>query len=164
MDGFVFWMTFCILVLFGFIVFAILTAAATRAGDTIANIAFVAATIFIVGIAVYAYVYTPKAFHLGEGVLRIERAAGDVTIPLPSVSEVKPLDVFLGLTLKAPPGGNSGLFGIYGTFYRTDLGKFQMYSRRANQTVLLVTTHGTVVVAPERRDEFIASVRQEIGV
>ena len=143
MDGFVFWMTFCILVLFGFIEFAILTAAAPRAGAAIVNVALVAATIFIVGIAVYAYVYTPKAFHLGEGVLRIERPAGDVTIPLPSVSEVKPLDVFLGLTLKALPGGNSGLFGIYGAFYRTDLGKFQMYSRRANQTVLLVTTQGT---------------------
>ena len=43
-------------------------------------------------------------------------------------------------------------------------GKFQLYSRRANQTVLLVTTDGNVVVAPERRDAFIAAVRQEIGV
>jgi len=158
MDGFVFWMTLFILALFGFTVFAILAAAATRAGDTIVNVALVAATIFFVGIGVYAYACTPKAFHLGDGVLRIERAAGDVTIPLASLSEVKPLDVFLGLTLKAPPGGNSGLFGIYGTFYRTDLGKFQMDSRRASQTVLLVTNHGT------RRDEFIATVRQEIGV
>ena len=141
-----------------------LTAAATRPGASIVNVALVAATIFIVGIAVYAYVYTPKAFHLGGGVLRIERPAGDVTIPLASVSEVKPVDVFLGLTLKAPPGGNSGLFGIYGMFYRRELGKFQMYSRRANQTVLLVTTDGSLVVAPERRDAFIAAVRQEIGV
>ena len=164
MDGFVTWMTLCILVLFGFIVFAMLTSAVTRAGGTILNVALVSATIFIVGITIYAYVYTPKAFHLGEGVLRIERSAGDVTIPLASISEVKSLDVFLGLTLKAPPGANSGLFGIYGTFYRTELGKFQMYSRRANQTVLLVTTTGNVVVAPERRDEFIASVRQEAGV
>ena len=163
MDGFVLWMTTSILIVLGFIVFAILTVVATRAGATIVNVALVAATIFIVGIAVYAYVYTPKAFHLGEGVLRIERPAGDVTIPLPSVSEVKPLDVFLGLTLKALPGGNSGLFGIYGTFYRTELGKFQLYSRRANQTVLLVTTGGNVVVAPEQRDAFIAAVRQEIG-
>lgn len=163
MDGFVFWMTLCFLVLFGFIVFAMLTAVATRPGGRGLNVALVAGTIFIVGIAMYAYAYTPKAFHLGEGLLRIERPAGDVTIPLASVSEVKPLDVFLGLTLKAPPGGNSGLFGIYGTFYRTELGKFRMYSRRANQTVLLVTTSGNVVVAPERRDEFIAYVRQEKG-
>lgn len=42
-------------------------------------------------------------------------------------------------------------------------GKFQLYSRRANQTVLLVTTDGSVVVAPEQRDAFIAAVRQEIG-
>ncbi len=164
MDGFVFWMTFCILVVFGFIVLAMLTAVASRPGATIVNVTLVAATIFIVGIAVFAYVYTPKAFQLSEGVLRIERPAGEVAIPLASVSEVKPLDVFLGLTLKAPPGGNSGLFGIYGTFYRRELGKFQMYSRRANQTVLLVTTDGNVVVAPERRDAFIAAVRQEIGV
>lgn len=163
MDGFVFWMTSCFLVLFGFIVFAMLTAAATRAAGTILNLALAVATIFTAGITVVAYVYTPRAFHLGDGVIRIERPASDVTIPLASVSEVKPLDVFLGLTLKALPGGNSGLFGIYGTFYRTELGKFQMYSRRANQTVLLVTSDGNVVVAPERRDEFIASVRLEAG-
>lgn len=98
MDGFVFWMTLCFLVLFGFIVFAMLTAVATRPGGRGLNVALVAGTIFIVG-----------------------------------------------------------------TFYRTELGKFRMYSRRANQTVLLVTTSGNVVVAPERRDEFIAYVRQEKG-
>jgi len=157
MDGFVFWMTFFILVLFGVIV----SAAATRPGGTVVSVAFVAAAILIVVIAVYAYIYTPKAFHLRDGVLRIERPASDVTIPLASIAEVEPLDVFLGLTLKAPPGGNSGLFGIYGTFYRTDLGKFRMYSRRASHTVLLVTSDGNVVVGPDRRDEFIASLRQE---
>ena len=163
MDGFVLWMTFSILVLFGVIVFAMLSAVATRAGSTLGNVAFAAAMIFIVGIAVYAYAYAPKAFHLSDGVLRIERPASDVTIPLASVAEVRPLDVFLGVTLKAPPGGNSGLFGIYGTFYRTELGKFRMYSRRAAQTVLLVTSSGNVVVGPDRRDEFIASVRAEKG-
>ena len=54
MDGFVFWMTTSVLVVLGFIVFGILTAAATRAGGTILNVGLVAATIFIVGIAVYA--------------------------------------------------------------------------------------------------------------
>ncbi len=164
MDGFVFWMTLSILVLFGVIVSAMLSVVAVRAGSTMLNVALVSAMIFIVGIAVYAYVYTPKAFHVGDGVLRIERPASDVTIPLASVTEVEALDVFLGLTLKALPGGNSGLFGIYGTFYRTELGKFRMYSRRANHTVLLVTSRGNVVVGPDRRDEFIASVRREKGV
>lgn len=163
MDGFVFWMTFSILVLFGVVASAMLSAAAARSGSSLLTVTLVASTIFIVGIAGSAYVYAPKAFHLGDGVLRIERPASDVIIPLASVAEVKPLDVFLGLTLKALPGGNSGLFGIYGTFYRTELGKFRMYSRRASQTVLVVTSRGNVVVGPDRRDEFITSMRQEKG-
>ena len=163
MDGFVFWLTFSFLALFGVIVAAMLRSVAARTESTLLNVALAAATMFIVGIAVYAYAYAPKAFHLSDGVLRIERLASDVTIPLASVTDVRPLDVFLGLTLKAPPGGNSGLFGIYGTFYRTELGKFRMYSRTATQTVLLVTSNGHVVVGPDRRDEFIASVRAEKG-
>jgi hypothetical protein len=161
MDGFVFWLTFSFLALFGVIVAAMLCSVAGRTESTLLNVVLVSATIFIVGIAGFAYAYTPKAFHVGDGVLRIERPASDVNIPLASVVEAKPLDVFLGLTLKAPPGGNSGLFGIYGTFYRAELGKFRMYSRRANQTVLLVTNRGNVVVGPDRRDEFVASIRQE---
>jgi len=162
MDGFVFWMTVAILALFAFVVFATATAAAKRPGGILLMVGVVAATIFVVAIGVYAYAYAPKAFHLQDGELRIERVAGDVRIPLAVVSDVKPLDLFLGLSLKAPPGGNSGLFGIYGTFYRSQIGKFQMYSRRASRTVLLETDEGAVVVGPENRDEFIASVRRGI--
>jgi hypothetical protein len=160
MDGFVFWTTAVVLALFGVVIAALLTAAATQPGSTVLNVALVASAVFVAGIAVYAYAYAPKAFHLGEDEIRVERPAGDVRIPLASVFAVTPLDVFLGLSLKALPGGNSGLFGLYGNFWRRDIGKFQLYARRANHTVLLETDAGAVVIAPERRDEFIARVRE----
>ncbi len=126
------------------------------------RVGLAAAAVFVAAIVVFAYVYTPKSFHLDADALRIARPAGAVVVPLASVSEVEPLDRFLGLSLKAPPGGNSGLFGLYGTFWKRDLGKYQMYGRSATGAVLLRTSHGSIVVTPDRRDAFIAAVREHI--
>lgn len=163
MDGFVLSMTVVILVLFAGIIGAMLITAATGAGGAVLNVALVAGTVFIMAIAVYAYAYAPTAYRVDDDELRIERPAGDVIVALASISDVTPLDPFLGWSLKALPGGNSGLFGIYGTFYRRDIGKFQMYARRAGKTVLVATRDGAMVVGPERRDEFIARVRRGMG-
>lgn len=84
-----------------------------------------------------------------------------MTIPLSSISEVAPLDVFLGLSLKAPPGGNGGLCGIYGTFYRRVIGRYQMYGRVASGAVLLETASGKVVLTPEHRDASMTALRKE---
>ena len=122
----------------------------------------VAGAVLVVAIVVFAYVYTPKSFHLDADALRIARPAGVVVVPFASVSEVEPLDRFLGLSLKAPPGGNSGLFGLYGTFWKRDLGKYRLYGRSATGGVLLKTSKGSIVVTPDRRDAFIAALRERI--
>ena len=123
---------------------------------------FAAGAVFVVAIVVFAYVYTPKSFHLDANALRIARPAGAVVVPFASVSEVEPLDRFLGLSLKVPPGGNSGLFGLYGTFWKRDLGKYRMYGRSATGAVLLKTSQGSIVVTPDRRDAFVAALRERI--
>ena len=150
MDRFVFGMTSFVLVVMGGLFYGLL-----RAG-------FAAGAVFVVAIVVFAYVYTPKSFHLDADALRIARPAGAVVVPFASVSEVEPLDRFLGLSLKVPPGGNSGLFGLYGTFWKRDLGKFRMYGRSATGAVLLRTSEGRIVVTPDRRAAFIAAIRERI--
>lgn len=160
-DGFVIAMSVCILVALGSVMAAAAAAALRRPASTVVTVGLVASALFIAAVVLFAWAYAPRAFLLGEGVLRIERPGGDVTIPLVSITRVAPLDVFLGLSMKALPGGNSGLFGIYGAFYRRDIGKYQMYGRAASGAVLLETSNGKIVVTPEHRDVFMTALRKE---
>ena len=150
MDPFVLGMTSFVLFLMGGVFYASLLAGLGAGGVLVAAIVF------------FAYVYTLKSFRIDAETLRIARPAGAIIVPLACVSEVEPLDRFLGLSFKAPPGGNSGLFGIYGTFWKRGLGKFRMYGRSATGAVLLRTSEGSIVVTPDRRDAFIAAIRERI--
>ncbi len=160
-DGFVVGLSVCVVAALGSVMTVAMMAALRRPASPIASLGLVGAALAIAAILIFAWVYTPRAFRLDGGNLRIERPAGDVTIPLVTITEVVPLDVFLGLSWKAPPGGNSGLFGIYGTFYRRDIGKFQLYGRAASRAVLLETSGGKVVVTPEHREAFMADIVKE---
>ncbi len=151
MDKFVFGMTSFVLLAMGGVLYSLLLIGFAAVG-----------TVLVAAIVFFAYVYTPKSFHLDADALRIVRPVGAVVVPLASVSEVEPLDRFLGLSLKALPGGNSGLFGLYGTFWKRDLGKYRMYGRSATGAVLLRTTGGSIVVTPDCRDAFIVAIRERI--
>ena len=150
MDKFVFGMTSFVLLAMGGVFFSLL------------RVGFAVGGVLVAAIVFFAYVYTPKSFHLDADALRITRPAGEIVVPFASVLEVEPLDRFLGFSLKAPPGGNSGLFGLYGTFWKRDLGKYRLYGRSATGAVLLTTSEGRIVVTPDRRDAFIAAIRERI--
>ncbi len=151
MDEFVLGITSFVLLAMGGVLYSLLLIGFAALG-----------AVLLAAIVFSAYLYAPKSFYLDADALRIAGPAGAVVIPLASVSEVEPLDRFLGLSLKAPPGGNSGLLGLYGTFWKRDLGKYRMYGRSATGAVLLRTTEGSIVVTPDRRDLFIAAIRERI--
>ena len=155
--------TFVTLLVLGTVVTGLLVMGASRPGSILLTVSVIAATIFVVGIVLFAYGYAPKGYRIDETAIRVERPAGDVVIPLSRVVDVKPVDAFLGLSLKSFPGGNSGLFGLYGSFTRRDLGKYQMYARAATNAVLVQTQDGDIVLAPHPRDAFVAAVRDAIG-
>lgn len=162
-DGFVRGVTIVVLLLLSSVVVAILGVGARPHPSSVPMVVSVAAVFFVVAIVVYAYRYTPTGYRVDPGGLHVLRPAGDVLVPLETMQAVRAYDRFLGLSLKVPPGGNSGLFGLYGRFYRRDLGAFQLYGRAATGAVVVATSKGKILVTPERRDAFIAAVKEHLG-
>ena len=158
-DSFVSSLTALVLALLSITLLAMFSQAA-RLGETMpGRLALGGAVLLVLAIVVFSYRYAPKSYRIDADAVVIVRPASELRIPRAAIVRVTPLDRFLGLSLKIPPGGNSGLFGIYGTFYRRDLGKFRMYARAATNGVVLETHDGSVVIAPEPRDRFVAELR-----
>lgn len=161
-DAFVWGLTLFVLGIMALVGFGIAIVTVTRPSSFSALLLPVVAllNLFILG---FAYRYAPGEYRITNEALEIHRPAGPVRLPLASIHEVEARDDWLGLEMKVPPGGNSGLFGIYGRFYSKSLGAYDMYGTRARGAVLLRTAGGPVIVTPDRRDLFMAELRERLG-
>ena len=119
------------------------------------------AIVLCLSILVGTYLYSPRAYRIENSALVIERPIGDVTIPFTSVRSVAPMDECLAGSWKTL--GNSGLFGIYGTFYNKKLGHFRMYAQRTSRAVILHTDRESIIVTPDDGERFIRELTDRLG-
>ena len=109
-------------------------------------------------IILVAYSYSPRGYILEGRSLVVQRLAGQVRIPLDEVREVRritPDDLRGCLRL----WGSGGLFGYYGLFSSSQLGRFTQYATSRKNSVLLITGTKRFVVSPDDVDAFLASIR-----
>jgi hypothetical protein len=59
--------------------------------------------------------------------------------------------------------GVGGLFGYFGEFRSTALGRFRMFSTSQKTSVLIVTGDGAIVASPASPDSFVAALRSRIA-
>lgn len=114
-----------------------------------------------VGLAVIIlpYLYSPGGYAISERLLIVRRLIGDVRIPLDNLGEVRTAsaDDFRGCMRL---WGNGGLFGYYGLFSTTVLGRSTWYMTNRANAVIVRTAGKTVLVSPDDVDAFIAAVRR----
>ena len=143
--------------------FAVLVVSAMLAFNTAPRGITVLALILVItvctAIAAVAYLYTPKRIALAETVLRIDRPIGPVELEYDTIRAVRVSDEWFGTSLKRPPGGNSGFFGIWGSFRSRALGSYTMYGTKARGAVVITTTDSTIVVTPDERERFAEELR-----
>jgi hypothetical protein len=60
--------------------------------------------------------------------------------------------------------GNGGLFGYYGLFRTSKLGKSTWYVTNRSHAVVVVTAARTVVLSPDEVDPFLAAIRASVPV
>ena len=91
------------------------------------------------------------------------RLIGSVRIPLQEIRELRrgAADDFQGAIRLF---GNGGLFGYYGLFQTTRLGKSTWYVTNRDRTVIIVTSAKTFVVSPDDVEGFLATVRSVVRV
>ena len=123
---------------------------------------FVAAAVLCLSIPLLSYLYSPRSYALTPQSLIVRRPVKDVEIPIGSIRDVEKTAAWFGAAWKTLPGGNSGLFGIYGTFYNDELGRFRMYATRARDAVIVHTDAEKIVLTPDDRDRFVEELRGRI--
>ncbi len=104
-----------------------------------------------------AYAYSPRGYKLSPDALVIRRLIGNIRVPLADIREVRAgtPDDFTGCLRL---WGNGGLFGYYGLFSTSKLGKSHWYVTRRDQTAIITTANKVLVLSPDDLAGFRAAV------
>jgi hypothetical protein len=104
-----------------------------------------------------AYAYSPRGYACEGRSVIVKRLVGDVTIPLDGLREARATtkDDFCGCMRL---WGNGGLFGYYGLFRTTKLGKCTWYVTNRKNAVVLVRESKTVLLSPDDATGFLAAI------
>lgn len=104
-----------------------------------------------------AFAWSPRGYSVSGRTLTIRRWIRDARIPLDDVKQAR----------RAAAGdlrgclrlfGSGGMFGYYGLFRTSALGKCWWYATDRKSLVVVITGGRTVVVSPEDADGFLAAV------
>jgi len=108
-------------------------------------------------VLVWSWAYSPTGYRIAGGELLIERPIGTLRLDLRDLREVR-LDPSLGAAIRV--FGDGGLFGGWGIFWSRRMGWFRVYVRRSRPLVMVRTATRTVMVAPDRTEEFVRALGQ----
>src|SRR5579872_3994254 len=104
-------------------------------------------------VIVLPFLWSPRSYIVEPGVITVKRRIGSVRIPLENVREFRPAtpnDVSGCIRLM----GSGGLFGYYGLFRTSRLGKCTWYVTDRSRMVLLVTDAKTCLFSPDNVEGF----------
>lgn len=107
---------------------------------------------------VAAYAWSPAGCSIRDGAVVVERLIGDVKIPLAGIREVRiaTADDLCGCIRLF---GSGGLFGYYGVFRTSRLGKSIWYVTNRRHLVVIVSDSGTAMLSPDDAEGFVSAVR-----
>ena len=117
----------------------------------------VAAACLTALIVIGAYAWSPRGYAVTGGSIEVNRLIGNARIPLDGVRSVRAAtaDDFRGCLRLF---GNGGLFGYYGLFRTSKLGKSTWYVTNRGKAVVVVTSEKTALFSPDDVDGFIAAI------
>jgi hypothetical protein len=112
---------------------------------------------------VAAYAWSPRGYAVAERTIAVNRLIGSARIPLEGIREVRAAttDDLRGCLRLF---GNGGLFGYYGLFRTSKLGKSTWYVTNRGKAVVVITAAKTVLFSPDDVDGFMAAIRASAPV
>jgi hypothetical protein len=114
-------------------------------------------------IILLSYAFSPRAYSVTDTSILVHRLIGAVRVPLDGLQEVRiaTCDDFRGAIRL---WGDGGLFGYYGLFRTSSLGKCWWYVTKMQNAVVVVTVHKTALFSPDDVDGFLAAIRVAMPV
>lgn len=107
-----------------------------------------------------AYAWSPQSYEIQDRILIIKRLAGNVRVPLDTVREARAATAD-DLTRCVRLFGSGGLFGWYGLFRTSRLGKSTWYVTNRRKAVVLITDRKTLLVSPDEVERFVNAIGRE---
>lgn len=103
---------------------------------------------------IFCYLFRITGYTLNDSELIIHRPIFNKIVKRNTIKEIKKLnsDEINGMIRTF---GNGGLFGFYGWFYNSKLGKIRLYCSRSNDLILLSLEKGKIVISPDETENFI---------
>lgn len=105
-----------------------------------------------------AYGYSPQSYVIGRRSIIVKRLLKDAEFPLERLQAVRratPDDLAWTMRL----WGSGGLFGYYGTFRTSKLGKCTWYCTRRADQVVVATDSRTALFTPDDVDGFLSAIQ-----
>ena len=114
-------------------------------------------------VPVGAAIFMVRGYIVEESKLVIRRLGWNSTIPLRDLRQVEYAPgAIAGFPRKV--FGNDGMFSMVGWFRNKRLGTFRAYVTKPQNAVVLRFENRTVVVTPDRPEEFVDAVKQAAGL
>jgi hypothetical protein len=130
-------------------------------------IAAIVHSIFIGGlgllIAFFAFAYSPRAYVVSDRAIEVERLIGNVQAPLEDVRESRRINTE-DLRGCIRLWGSGGLFGYYGLFRTTRLGRCTWYVTNRKNVVVIIAQSKTTLYSPDDVDGFLETIRASMPV
>jgi hypothetical protein len=110
-----------------------------------------------------AYAWSPRRYEISDGAITVYRLAGRVRIPLAGIREIRLASAadFEGCVKL---WGNGGIFGYYGYFRTSRLGKAWWYLTRRDKTVVVVTAGKPALFSPDDPERFLAALQASAAI
>jgi Bacterial PH domain len=111
---------------------------------------FAAATMPLVLLATWLFV--PLGYEVTRDAIVVRRPIGPVRIAASAIESVAPMEasaLCLGIRLCA----SGGLYGVFGLFWSSKMGRFWVWGTRADHLVLIKMRHGLPVILTPDDDE-----------
>jgi hypothetical protein len=114
-------------------------------------------------VVLLSYAWSPRGYALRERSIVVKRLIGGARIPLDRVREARRTtsDDLRGCIRL---WGSGGMFGYYGLFRTSKLGKCGWYVTDRRNTVVVITDEKTALFSPDDVDGFLAAIRATVPV
>ncbi|MGO9261794.1 MAG: PH domain-containing protein [Bryobacteraceae bacterium] len=114
-------------------------------------------------IVALSYAWSPRGYTISERSIFVKRFIGNARIPLDGIREARAATAedFRGSIRLF---GDGGLFGYYGVFRTSKLGKSNWYLTNRSHAVVVITGAKTALFSPDDTDGFLAAMRASAPV
>lgn len=104
----------------------------------------------LIAVLLITFFVSPRSYTVAKGQLIIERPLNQKVFDLHATSTAELIDPDSGAGHGLRLWGSGGMFGYFGIFHNSDLGKYYLAATRSSNRVMITTSSGKkVVITPD---------------